>query len=182
MNLKIFIILILAMLCESASIQDAGAQPMDHHEEYKIKAGFLINFAKFISLPEASFTIDNSHFQVCVLGDSPFDTALSGIESKSVRNRKVILHTDCNVQHAQHCQLLFISASEKDNLQTIHAALADQPILTVSDIEGFAKSGGIIEFVTMGDQISFIINLAMARQQELTVPSILLNLATEVLQ
>ena len=182
MNLKVFIILTLALLGGSVSIQDARAQPMNRYQEYKIKAGFLVNFAKFISLPEASFTIDNADFQVCVLGDSPFDTALSGIESKSVRNRKIILHTECNLQDARDCQLLFITSSEKDNLQAIYTALGDQPMLTISDIEGFAQSGGIIEFVTMGDQISFIINLAVARQKEMTVSSILLNLAFEVLQ
>jgi len=158
------------------------AQPTDAAAEYKIKAAFLLNFAKFITWPEDSFAEDNAPFKVCVLGEDPFGTALSTIESRTVANRKVDLYYVNSLEEAIGCHLLFISASEKNNLASIRETLKDLPITTVSDIEGFAEHGGIIEFLTREDKVAFTINLNRARKQRLNIPSALLSLATKVIQ
>ena len=160
----------------------AGAQETDAAVEYKIKAAFLLNFAKFINWPEKSFSGDNQVFKFCVLGDNPFGSSLSAIESRTVDSRKVDLLYVNDLEESQKCHLLFISVSEKNKLAAINKALSEHAITTVSDIEGFARDGGIIEFVTRGDKLAFIINLSQAREQELKIHSALLNLATEVIQ
>ncbi len=159
-----------------------GAQPTDVAAEYKIKAAFLLNFAKFINWPEDSFAGDGSSFKVCVLGEDPFGAALSTIESRTVANRKVDLYYVNTLEEAVGCHLLFVSASEKNNLPLIRERLKDLPITTVSDIKGFAENGGIIEFLTREDKVAFTINLNRARKQRLNIPSALLSLATKVIQ
>ncbi len=160
----------------------AGAQKSDSAVEYKIKAAFLLNFAKFINWPEGSFTDEKQLFTVCVLGENPFGSALSAIETRTVGSRKIDLVYVDNVEQARSCNLLFVSASEKNNLVAIHRALADKTIIMVSDIDGFVSAGGIIEFVTKYDKLAFKINLSRAREQGLEIHSALLNLATEVIQ
>ena len=160
----------------------ADAQETSAAVEYKIKAAFLLNFAKFINWPEGSFTTDNQLFKVCVLGANPFGSALSAIESRTVGSRKIDLNYVDDVKQAGSCHLLFISASEKNNLTGIQEVLADRTIIMVSDIDGFVRSGGIIEFVTKDDKLAFKINLSRAREQGLEIHSALLNLATEVIQ
>lgn len=159
-----------------------AAQPSNAVVEYKIKAAFLLNFAKFISWPEELFTEDSPSFKVCVLGVNPFGSALSTIETRTVSNRKVDLYYVSNPEEATDCHLLFISASEKNNLVRIRKILKDLPIITVSDIKGFAENGGIIEFLTREDKVAFTINLNRARKHGLSIHSALLNLATNVIQ
>ena len=54
------------------------------------------------------------------------------------------------------------------------------PILTVSDIDDFARAGGMIGLVEAEQRIRFDINLATARQANLKLSSQLLKLATIV--
>lgn len=183
MRQKALIIFFLVAACAGpVFISVAAAQQTDAEVEYKIKAAFLLNFAKFISWPEDAFAQDNQLFKICVLGDNPFGPALSAIMSRSVGERKIDLHYVSDVQQAESCHLLFISASEKNNLDAIHAALDDRAITMVSDIDGFARSGGTIEFVSKENKLAFKINLSRAREQGLEIHSSLLNLATEVIQ
>jgi len=179
---SLIVFLLISAWIGAIGIHCGNAQPTGAAVEYKIKAAFLLNFAKFINWPDDSFTEDSPSFKVCVLGNNPFGSALSTIESRTVANRKVDLSYVNTLEEAMGCHLLFISVSEKDNLVHIYEALKDLPITTVSDIEGFAKQGGIIEFLTREDKVAFIINLNRAREQRLNIHSALLNLATEVIQ
>lgn len=141
-----------------------------------------MNFAKFINWPDASSAQENKHFKFCVLGDDPFGASLLAITSRSIGRKKIDLQYISTVQQAESCQLLFISDSEKNNLDVINKGLGDQSIVMVSDIEGFAQFGGTIEFVSQENKLSFIINLSRAREQRLEIHSALLNLASEVIQ
>lgn len=180
---KALIIFFLVATCAGpVSIPIAGAQQTEAAVEYKIKAAFLLNFAKFISWPENSFAHDNQLFKICVLGDNPFGSALSAVESRSVGSRKIVLNYISDVGQARNCHLLFISVSEINNLDAVLAALSDRAVTTVSDIDDFARLGGIIEFISKENKLAFTINLHQAREQGLKINSSLLNLATEVIQ
>jgi len=179
--LIIFLFLCTAWTCVLPA-STSNAQETSAAMEYKIKAAFLLNFAKFIHWPEGAFAGDNQRFKVCVLGENPFGSALSAIESRTIGSRKIDLDYVDDVKQAGSCHLLFISASEKNNLIDIQKALANRTIIMVSDIDGFVSAGGIIEFVTKDDKLAFKINLSRAREQGLEIHSALLNLATEVIQ
>jgi len=53
----------------------------------------------------------------------------------------------------------------------------DASILTVSELDRFIQSGGIINFVMEGNKVRFEINDAAAKQVGLRISSKLLNLA-----
>ena len=78
------------------------------------------------------------------------------------------------------CDILFISMSEKLNLNNILSAVAAGPILTVSDIKNFDSAGRIIGFVTVGDKLRFKINLRASQRSKLQVSAQLLKLATSL--
>ena len=50
-------------------------------------------------------------------------------------------------------------------------------VLTVSDIENFAQSGGIIGFINIEDKVRFEINVNAAERADLEISAKLLNLA-----
>jgi hypothetical protein len=66
-------------------------------------------------------------------------------------------------------------------LNQLTANLGRQPVVTVSDIKGFVKTGGQIEFVSKGNRLSFTINHTAMKERGLQASASLLNLATEVL-
>jgi hypothetical protein len=51
------------------------------------------------------------------------------------------------------------------------------PILTVGDISGFSRDGGIVEFFLQTGKVRFDINLSAARHSRLKISSQLLKVA-----
>lgn len=146
--------------------------------EYKVKAAFLYNFARFIEWPESSTS--SPEFSVCVLGLDPFGEDLNIINSKPVKARKVAIRLITDLQNIGGCDCLFVSDSEKKNLGGIFHALNAKNILTVGDMEGFIDAGGIIQFVLHESKIRFVVNLPAAERAGLKISSKLLELAKGV--
>ncbi len=149
--------------------------------EYKVKAAFLLNFAKFTSWPVSHFATKQA-FSLCVLGKDPFGAALNGLETKQVAGKPVFLIRQEQLEGAmEHGDLLFIARSEQDHLSEILAYAETRGMVTVSDIEGFARAGGIYELKNKNGRLSFIINNSKAKQRGIQISSSLLKLAIEVL-
>lgn len=153
----------------------------DQDREYKLKAAFLLNFSKFITWPQESFPDSSQSFDFCIVGKSPFGTALDGLESKTIKGRQVKLFYSDSISEAKTCHMMFISKSEQNNLDQLEQTIGQQPTITVSDIYEFSNNGGIIEFITKDERLSFIINNQQAIQNKLQISASLLNLAAEVL-
>ena len=147
---------------------------------YKVKAAFIYNFTKFIEGPIESFQAPNDPINVCVLGKDPFGRAIDAIENKTSKGRgfKVrrirILKENSELQS---CHVLFINKSYKRNLSKILKTLGDSSVLTISDMNGFTVSGGIIGFETKESKVGFSINVEAAIMARLTISSRLLSLA-----
>lgn len=149
--------------------------------EYQIKAAFLINFAKFITWPPQAFSSEQQEFVLCVAGDDPFGGALAGIENKTIAGRPIKVIRTPSLKRIPPCHLLFACRSESANLGQLASLLAGKPVVTVSDIDGFANAGGLIEFVVKGGRLSFVINHTAMKEHNLQVNASLLDLAAAVL-
>ena len=75
---------------------------------------------------------------------------------------------------------MFIGSSLKKRLPEVLAALENRSVLTVSDMMGFLRRGGMINFVIQEDTVRFDINLEAAQRAELKVSSQLLKVARAV--
>lgn len=146
-------------------------------EEYAIKAAFLYNFAKFIEWPPTAFAADSDPLRICVVGDNPFGAALTNLRDKRVGQREVEVQEAPAGGEARDCHIAFISRSEQPRLKSLLRTLSNRPVLTVSDIEGFAQAGGVIGLIEAEQQIRFAINTAAARRAHLQLSSQLLKLA-----
>ena len=78
------------------------------------------------------------------------------------------------------CNILLISASEKNQLQNILEMTKNKNILTVSDSNGFALEGVAINFVLVEGKLKFEINSNAINQAGLQVSSHLLKSAKEL--
>ncbi len=152
--------------------------------ETEIKAALLYKFAKFVVWPNEVAGPTSQPLVLCVFGTDPLGLMpiLETIAGQRVRNRPVFAQQILTVQQAtDHCQTLFIDQTERRRLPALLAQLGEQPILTVSDISGFAQAGGMIELTTR-QRLSFTINLTAARQAGLHLSAQLLQIAERVLQ
>jgi len=140
----------------------------------------MLNFAKFTTWPQNSSDQSGKQFNFCILGKNPFGNALAGMESKKVGGKKVDVHYGQSLDDFQGCQVLFISRSLSGSFPQLQKNIANQPILTVSDIEGFSRMGGIFEFVSKDEKLSFIVSNQEAQKSGLQVNASLLSLAAEV--
>lgn len=159
----------------SAQIATVPAMP-----EYLVKSAMLYHFARFTKWPEGTFDDPDLPYQFCVIGQDPFGPDLDALVNESIRDHDIVTTRLRKIQHAKNCHLLFIAKSEKNNLSAIFDHLADQPILTIADMENFAKNGGIIELKLVEDRVRFEINLGIAKRTGLTFRSELLLLADTI--
>ncbi len=146
-------------------------------KEYQIKAAFLFNFAQFVNWPSGAFPGTNAPFCIGVLGDDPFSGALDAtIQGETIDNHKIIVERSQNVADLKNCQMIFVSKSERKHVAEILSALDSKPILTVSEVDGFAERGGGINFYLAGTKVRFEINPGVAQSDGLKISAQLLSL------
>jgi len=80
----------------------------------------------------------------------------------------------------KQCHILFVCSSEKKHFKEINDLVKYHSVLTVSDVDGFLKTGGIINFVLEQSKIRFEVNMFAADESKLDIRSQLLRLAKEV--
>ncbi len=144
--------------------------------EYYIKAGFLEKFANFIKWPDEA---NLKEFTIAIIGDCPFeDILLKMYKDRKIKNLPVQVKHIKTIEDIEGCQMLFISSSEKLNLNRILDYTEHLPILTISESEGFAKKGVHINFYTTAkNTIHFEINPKSVRRSGLKIDALLLNYA-----
>lgn len=117
-------------------------------------------------------------FDICVLGENPFGTALATVvANETVAGKRVIAKQIPLAEDAMNCRVLFISSSEDKRLKQILASLTTASVLTVSDLPHFTQRGGMVQFVVEDNRVRFEVNSASAARARLTLSSELLKLA-----
>jgi hypothetical protein len=145
--------------------------------EYQIKAAFIFNFAKFVQWPTKAIP-EKAPLVIGILGENPFHEDLERtIRSKIIDDHPLMVKEFRLSSEATNCHILFISATEKSRLPEILAALKGTSVLTVSEVDKFTESGGMINFVQAGTKIRFEINNDAAANAGLKVSSKLMALA-----
>lgn len=141
--------------------------------EYEIKAAYLYNFINYIDWPDDSA----GTITIGVVGENPFGPALAPLNGRKVKGRTVAVREVSSAAEMRNCQIVFISPSEKQRFGSILDGLKNSRILTVSEIDGFAERGGVINFISERNKVRFEINQEAARSKGLTISSELLKLA-----
>ena len=143
--------------------------------EYLIKAAFLYDLIKQTRWPSAQ-----AHMQICVVGSDPFGPAWRSIEGRPVGTTKLHIEARQPDQSLDGCSVVFVGLSEQGRVSQIVVGLANSPVLTVSEIAGFAQVGGIVRLMNVDNRLHFKINLAAARQAKLAISTDVLKLADSV--
>jgi len=166
------LVLLLALMGNMLTAQ-VQAQSAD---EYRVKAAFIFNFAKFVEWPNDAFG-DGATLVVGVVGDDPFGGALDRLSGNTVNGRRLRIKRLRWGNDLRGCQILFISNSEGRNMGKILDSIKGTSILTIGETAQFNQSGGMIRFVIQDNKVRFEINARAAGQARLRVSSKLLALS-----
>lgn len=172
-----WVAILLALLV--AALVGGGISPAEAASppplESQVKAAFLYQFTKFVEWPPQALR-DNTII-IGVLGDSPVADALAAIEGQEAKGRTVVVKRFKGLDELEFAHILFLSPDAAGHLKEIQKRLEHSSTLLVSDVEGFARSGGMINFIMVGNKIRFEINVEAAEQARLRISSQLLKLA-----
>jgi hypothetical protein len=145
--------------------------------EYELKAAMLYHIIEYVEWPSEALVKEPSTLQLGLVGEIPFAAAIELLNGKTVQGRKLVVKRVAASEEAAQCQVLFIGASEKPRLSKIVEDVKNRPVLTVSEVEGFAQRGGMVNLVTGPNRIIMEINRETAGQAKLSLSSQLLRLA-----
>jgi hypothetical protein len=162
--------LALALLAPTCAQAQAAA-------EYAAKAAFIYNIALFSSFPKANAGL----IRLCVLGRDPFGAALSKLEDKRLGEARItVAYPHSSDEALKQCQIVFISASEADNIGLLADAGKEAGVMTISDTKGAARRGAMLELCMQDQRIVFEFNAAAARTANIALSSKVLRLARAV--
>ena len=144
--------------------------------EYQLKAVFLFNFAQFVEWPSAALPRENAPFVIGVLGKDPFGADLDDVvRGETVNRHALAVERYHKVAEVRDCQILFIAASERPQLEGILATLTGRSILTVTDADSPAMRGVMIALVRQDNRVRLRIDLQATKASNLTISSKLLR-------
>lgn len=155
--------------------------PEPSFSESHVKATFLFNLAKYVEWPADAFETPTAPIIIGVLRADAFKAELERvvaakhIEGRPLSIRHVRTHPDM-----ARCHMIFISASDQNDLGHILNHVTLLPVVTVGEDAQFMQHGGVINFVTKDDKIRLEINLDATRRAGLEISSKLLSVANVV--
>jgi len=173
----------LAAFAALLSADTVRGQEIDAIKAIKVKASYLYNFARFVQWPKDAFKSDKAAFVIGILGDDPFGRILDDtmttrtVTGHPVKVRRFRWDRNEDRTALNRCHILFVSTSERRRLSEIVSTLGNLSVLIVSDMDGFAKKGGMIGLVLENGRIMFEINRKALERARLKASSKLLSLA-----
>jgi hypothetical protein len=165
------------ILCTSAM---ASASPMQagthtHASQDALEAAYIYNFIQFTSWPNGR---GDAPATVLVAGDDRVRAAMQKIAAEANRTGHPSLRIDpcISLSCLARPQVVFIGSDQEPHLQQWLDKARGQPVLTVSDIPGFADRGGMIELARHRNHLTFRINRQAIEAAGLYVSAQLLQL------
>jgi hypothetical protein len=149
--------------------------------EYKVKAGYIYNFAKFVQWPEKRVSAPGEPIVVSILDRGE---ALGAIEQvlngKSVEGHPIHVRGASSPEEALESHVLFVTRAAGKSPREILQVLGKAPVLLVGETEKFAEQGGTVGFIREEENIRVALNLDAAMAAGLSVSSKLASVARVV--
>ena len=153
------------------SVEAASAPSED-----QVEAVFVFNFSHFVEWPPQIFAAPGEPFVIGILGSDPLGAQLDEVvRGEKINGHPLRVQRFRSLADIDRCQILFIDRSESGRITQILAALNGRNTLTVSQADGAAERGVMIQFATENSRIRLRINVESARAAGLTISSKLLR-------
>lgn len=170
-----------------------SAATIDVEKAGRLMAAYMWHIAGFTTWPAEKVGNKKRPIAICVLGADPKGvgpTIVARIESPKglqakgrplqVLNLRLFMdqsQPDTILAELQRCDLLFMSEGSDVGWSQIKSIVGPLPIVTVSDMAGFAEQGGMIEyFIDDKGHVRMIVNIAARKRAGVVLSAKLLAL------
>lgn len=159
----------------------AGAVPARAADDSMAKADIIWNIAKFVTWPPSSLGPVSSPLVVTVVGEDDLAIAIANqLSTRIVGGRNVFVRFARRAKDARGSHLVYVASSESTRVDEVLAELKGTPALTVADVEGFVRRGGMVDFTREQGRTRFRVHTGNVEAAGLKVSSRLLALAQVV--
>lgn len=140
------------------------------------RAEILHNLCKFVTWPESAFQEGEGMNIRLLHGDEPISD-LMALNGRKLHGKTITIRGQVRGEGVEKGEVIFISRGFASSVSKILKRLGNRPVLTISDIPGFSRQGGMIELISAGETVRFSINLGAARRAGLIIRAPLLQIA-----
>ena len=151
----------------------------------RLQAAYLRNLGEYTRWPD-SVQFDDRGVVIGVVGrDSKgvgriLDYGVQIVDIK-IKGKvpKIVKFPDSRASGIAQCDILFVLASERSRVESLLKSLEGKPILTVSEISGFASKGGMVELTQTGSskvRVTPVLNPTISEKTGINFSSRLLGL------
>jgi hypothetical protein len=168
--LKALLLVQLLFAAVSARAEDAAVS------EQALKAVLFYKLPLFVYSAGGD---RRSQIGICALGDAPLGNAADKLPDTLADGRRVNFLALSGMAAFGDCEFVFIGRSEAGRLDALLRTLSGRRVVTVSDIDGFARAGGMVEFSLRrdGSGVLILINRKAALKQGIEFNAQLLRLS-----
>jgi len=176
LHLAALLIVVLATSAQAAPLLSDSAAGR------RVMVDYIVHFAHHVQWPIEVFSGTGAPFRICVMGgDEMRDPLAERLSHHRVAGRPVALERVAmgELMRARSCQILVLGTMERASLVKAVGALEFFPVLTVSDADRFAATGGIVGFTGSGDHMALQLNKTMLDRAELKMGDSLFRLGNK---
>jgi hypothetical protein len=142
------------------------------------EAALIIKIGKFVHWPSGTFTNSGGILRLCIVGTDDGGDSIDRLAGQKLQEKTIaVARLSSSDESVTACHIVFIRNSERPRLAALLDATAHSPVLTMSNIEGFASKGGMVGFSTADGGTQFEINVAATKRVGLTIGAQLLQIA-----
>jgi hypothetical protein len=171
MRLLLHFVVLLATSALASAATSTQTSPLE------LRAAFVFNFAKFTEWP-TSVVAEDAPITLCVIDDErAFDVFRRVAKGRSVGSHGLAVRMLRLEDDLRGCQVVYAPVLDASRAADLLASIGDAPILTISDYEQFARTGGVANFIVEDGMVRFAINADSAQRARLRINSRLMALA-----
>lgn len=168
-QIKLIVLFCLLFLARTGFSQES---------KYRFHKVFFYNFTKYIEWPA---NYQDGDFVMAVYGDSEITDLLKEMaEIKKAGTQTIKIITVDKNKLNQKINLLFLPEKQSSDFDRIKSVLSNKPTLLITETEGLARQGAMINFKDVEGKLKFEINTPAINQSGLKVSSELARFGEEV--
>lgn len=152
---------------------------VDRVPAYRIKAAYIYKFIQFVSWPQKA-TSGHKKFNICTLGQGPLVDELYTLDRSRQKDYLIHVYRVSALSETANCHILYIASEEEYRFKKIMRFLRNKPVLTISDMPGFASRGGMIGFVNVDRRVRIQLNRDAVSRVNIRFNAKLLEVASHI--
>lgn len=170
---KLFLLAICGFLTSSLYASKNSAKEAD------LKAAYIYNFMRYTKWNKEKK--DKTEFVICVYNESALYNSLKKLEKKTLKNIKIkVITVGTEESCLIPCDVVILSQMEDGLLNSFVRKATIHHVLSISDTDGYAQKGVMINLKRVANKMTFEVNLTKVKKSQLHLSSNLLKMASIV--